>query len=64
MPNTPAAIGRGITPIVGNARAGEADLALAGALMSAVGRVVRLPAEDQMDAVTALSGWARPMSFT
>ncbi|KGJ04584.1 pyrroline-5-carboxylate reductase [Paracoccus halophilus] len=56
MPNTPAAIGQGITAIVGNARAAEPELALAGALMSAVGRVVRLPAEDQMDAVTALSG--------
>lgn len=56
MPNTPAAIGQGITAIVGNARAGEAELALAQVLMSAVGRVVRLPAEDQMDAVTALSG--------
>ena len=31
-------------------------LALAGALMSAVGRVVRLADEGQMDAVTALSG--------
>lgn len=56
MPNTPAAIGQGITAIVGNARAGEAELTLAGGLMSAVGRVVRLEAEDQMDAVTALSG--------
>lgn len=56
MPNTPAAIGRGITALVGNARAGEADLALARALMSAVGEVVRLDAEEQMDAVTALSG--------
>ena len=56
MPNTPAAIGQGITAIIGNARAGEADLALAEALMSAVGRVVRLESEAQMDAVTALSG--------
>ena len=56
MPNTPAAIGQGITAIIGNAGAGEADLALAEALMSAVGRVVRLESEAQMDAVTALSG--------
>lgn len=56
MPNTPAAIGRGITALVGNAWAGEADLALAQTLMSAVGEVVRLDAEEQMDAVTALSG--------
>ncbi|WP_374635231.1 pyrroline-5-carboxylate reductase [Paracoccus sp. (in: a-proteobacteria)] len=56
MPNTPAAIGQGITAIIGNDRAAEGDLALAETLMSAVGRVVRLTAEDQMDAVTALSG--------
>lgn len=56
MPNTPAAIGQGITAIVGNDRAGEAELALAQALMSAVGRTVRLQDEGQMDAVTALSG--------
>lgn len=56
MPNTPAAIGQGITAIIGNDKAGEAQLALAGALMSAVGRVVRLESEGQMDAVTALSG--------
>ena len=56
MPNTPAAIGRGITAICGNARAGEAELALAEALLSAVGQVVRLEGEHQMDAVTAVSG--------
>ncbi|WP_278877143.1 pyrroline-5-carboxylate reductase [Paracoccus yeei] len=56
MPNTPAAIGQGITAIIGNARAGAAQMALAQALLSAVGRVVRLDSEDQMDAVTALSG--------
>src|SRR5690606_11221391 len=56
MPNTPAAIGRGITALTGNARATEADLALAEALLSAVGRTVRLEGEHQMDAVTAVSG--------
>lgn len=56
MPNTPAAIGQGITAIIGNAKASQADMALAQGLLSAVGRVVRLEAEDQMDAVTALSG--------
>jgi pyrroline-5-carboxylate reductase len=56
MPNTPAAIGRGITAIVGNAAAMPADLALAEAAMSAVGQVVRLEDEAQMDAVTGLSG--------
>ena len=56
MPNTPAAIGRGITAIIGNARAGAAELDLAERLLSAVGQVVRLDGEDQMDAVTAVSG--------
>jgi pyrroline-5-carboxylate reductase len=56
MPNTPAAVGRGITAIVGNARATAADLDRAEALLSAVGQVVRLEGEHQMDAVTAVSG--------
>lgn len=56
MPNTPAAIGRGITAICGNASASEADLAMAEGLLEAVGQVVRLEGEHQMDAVTAVSG--------
>ncbi|WP_126976089.1 pyrroline-5-carboxylate reductase [Frigidibacter oleivorans] len=56
MPNTPAAIGRGITAICGNDRATDAQMALAEALLSAVGQVVRLEGEHQMDAVTAVSG--------
>ena len=56
MPNTPAAVGRGITAICGNAHASPAHLDLAQALMSAVGQVVRLEGEHQMDAVTAVSG--------
>lgn len=56
MPNTPAAVGRGITAITGNARASAEDLDLAAALLSAVGQVVRLEGEHQMDAVTAVSG--------
>jgi len=56
MPNTPAMVGRGITGICANAHAGTAGLALARALMSAVGEVVELDGEDQIDAVTAVSG--------
>ena len=56
MPNTPAAIGQGITAIVGNEQAGAAALDMAESLMAAVGRVVRLSDESQMDAVTAVSG--------
>ena len=56
MPNTPAMVGRGITGIVGNAHAGARGLDLAEALMAAVGEVVRLDSEAQIDAVTGLSG--------
>ncbi|MEL7255734.1 MAG: pyrroline-5-carboxylate reductase [Pseudomonadota bacterium] len=56
MPNTPAAVGRGITAIVGNDAASAEDMDLAEMLLSAVGQVVRLDHEDQMDAVTGVSG--------
>ncbi|MDD9717658.1 pyrroline-5-carboxylate reductase [Dinoroseobacter sp. PD6] len=56
MPNTPAAIGKGITALVGNGAATEAHMALAEALLSAIGQTVRLEGEHQMDAVTAVSG--------
>jgi pyrroline-5-carboxylate reductase len=55
MPNTPAAVGRGVTALIANAP-GEGALPLAEALCAAVGDTVRLEAESQMDAVTALSG--------
>lgn len=56
MPNTPAMVGRGITGICGNAHAGADGLALARSLMAAVGQVVDLDGEHQIDAVTAVSG--------
>jgi pyrroline-5-carboxylate reductase len=56
MPNTPAAVGRGISAIVGNPHAGQTGLEVAESLLSAVGQVVRLEHEGQMDAVTGLSG--------
>ncbi|SEN29662.1 pyrroline-5-carboxylate reductase [Pseudorhodobacter antarcticus] len=56
MPNTPAAVSRGITAICGNAVATPAHLDLAQALLQAVGQVVRLEGEHQIDAVTGLSG--------
>ncbi|PTX54434.1 pyrroline-5-carboxylate reductase [Litoreibacter ponti] len=56
MPNTPAAIGRGITAIIGNAHATPAHLDMADGLLRAVGQVVRLSSEDQIDAVTGVSG--------
>ena len=56
MPNTPAMVGRGITGICANAHAGAAGLDLARTLMRAVGEVVDLEGEHQIDAVTAVSG--------
>ncbi len=55
MPNTPAAVGRGIAALFANAP-GTAFLPLAEALLAAVGDTVRLEREAQMDAVTAVSG--------
>ena len=56
MPNTPAAIGKGISAIIGNAATQDGDLDLASSLLEAIGQVVRLENEDQIDAVTAVSG--------
>lgn len=56
MPNTPAMVGRGISGLVGNEAASDQDIALSVTLMSAVGEVVTLENEAQIDAVTAVSG--------
>ncbi len=55
MPNTPAAIGRGVSALAANAQ-GQGSLDLAERLLSAIGQTVRLEDEGQMDAVTAVSG--------
>ncbi len=56
MPNTPAAIGRGITACTPNAHVTAEGRAACEALMSAVGEVVWVDGEAAMDAVTAVSG--------
>ncbi len=56
MPNTPAAIGQGMTGLFADARVVPADRATAAALMEAVGAVEWLDDESDMDAVTAVSG--------
>ena len=56
MPNTPAMVGRGITGICGNGFATADHMVLATQLMAAVGQVVTLEGEHQIDAVTAVSG--------
>ena len=56
MPNTPAAIGRGITVAVGNRRVAAPARKLAHALLAAAGSVEWADDEALMDAVTAVSG--------
>jgi pyrroline-5-carboxylate reductase len=56
MPNTPAAIGRGITVAVPDAHVSTAQRATADALLRATGAVEWVDDEDLMDAVTAVSG--------
>jgi pyrroline-5-carboxylate reductase len=56
MPNTPAAIGRGITVAVANSRVSSAQRQLADGLLTATGAVEWIADETLMDAVTAVSG--------
>ena len=56
MPNTPAAIGRGITAAVANRNVTPVQRALADDLLSAVGDVVWVDDESLLDAITAVSG--------
>jgi pyrroline-5-carboxylate reductase len=56
MPNTPAAVGRGITVILRDAKVRADRLALCGALLAAVGKVEWVDDEDLLNAVTAVSG--------
>ena len=56
IPNTPAAVGRGITAMASNPTVSPAQLALARTLLEAVGEVVTVDNEAMIDAVTAVSG--------
>ena len=56
MPNTPAAIGRGITVAVAAKNVSAAQRAIADALLRATGSVEWVDKESLMDAVTAVSG--------
>ncbi|ACI99294.1 pyrroline-5-carboxylate reductase [Rhodospirillum centenum] len=56
MPNTPAAIGRGITAAVANAAVTSEQRDLCTRLLAAAGEVAWLSEESQIDAVTAVSG--------
>lgn len=56
MPNTPAAIGQGITVLCPNANVSDGQTALCQQLMQAVGEAVTVSDEGLIDAVTAVSG--------
>lgn len=56
MPNTPALVGQGASALYATAAATEAQRQLAEQIFSSVGLAVWLEQEDQMHAVTALSG--------
>lgn len=63
IPNTPAAIGQGVSVAVANAAARDADRALASALLGAIGIVEWVDREDLMDAATAVSGSGPAYAF-
>lgn len=56
MPNTPALIGQGMTVCVQNAAVSPAQNAVVSGLLSTLGDLVWITDEEQMHAVTALSG--------
>ncbi|MPZ08683.1 MAG: pyrroline-5-carboxylate reductase [Kiloniellaceae bacterium] len=56
MPNTPAAVGRGMTVLCANARADAKLRAISGELLAAVGETAWVDDEGLIDAVTAVSG--------
>jgi pyrroline-5-carboxylate reductase len=56
MPNTPAAIGQGVTALFDNPHVSAEQRELCSALMAAVGAVHWIDDEQQMHAITAMSG--------
>jgi pyrroline-5-carboxylate reductase len=56
MPNTPGAVGRGITVLYGKSDLSPNDRVLAETLMASLGETLWIADEGLMDAVTALSG--------
>lgn len=56
MPNQPALLGKGISGIFANAATSESQMQTASDILSAIGPVVAVPRESDIDAVTAISG--------
>jgi pyrroline-5-carboxylate reductase len=56
IPNTPAAVGRGITAMASNANVSDSQRKLARTLLESIGEVVTVADESLIDAATAVSG--------
>lgn len=56
MPNQPALLQKGVSGLFANDKTSAEQLEAARTIMSAVGPVVSVPVEDDIDAVTAVSG--------
>jgi pyrroline-5-carboxylate reductase len=56
IPNTPAAVGRGITAMAASSEVSAGQMDLASALLTSLGEVVRVDNESLIDACTAISG--------
>jgi len=56
MPNTPALVGAGCTGLYAMPGATREDAAHAEAILGAVGTTLRVEREEQLDAITAVSG--------
>ncbi len=56
MPNTPAAVGRGMSVLLRDPKVAAATQELCGQLLSAVGEIGWIDEEDQINVVTAVSG--------
>lgn len=56
MPNTPAAVGRGVTAVAACPNVSIAQRGVAHSLLSAIGRIEWVEDENLIDAVTAVSG--------
>ena len=56
MPNQPAMLRLGVSALFANSNCSNADTKLAAMIMAAVGEVVQVDAESDIDAVTAISG--------
>lgn len=63
MPNTPMAVGQGVTHLIAGPEAGEASLELARALLSASGLVIELP-EEKAHAMIGATGSGVAFVFT